>query len=241
VQFDGFTVLEGLDFSMGYGELRFLIGPNGAGKTTLLDIITGKTRPASGRVLFEGLDIRGAQEHTLVRRGIGRKFQTPAIFPGLSVAENIEVPLGFREPLVGLLRPLPPRAREQLMHTLEVVGLARKATQPAGTLSHGEKQWLEIALLLVQEPKLLLLDEPVAGMTRGERERTGALLQSISKQRSTLVIEHDIAFVRQFARIVTVLHAGKVLCEGSIGQVQADARVIEAYLGHGRLHIAKVA
>jgi urea transport system permease protein len=240
VQFDGFTVLEDLDFSMGYGELRFLIGPNGAGKTTLLDVITGKTRPASGHVLFEGVDIRGAGEHTLVRRGIGRKFQTPAIFPRLSVAENIEVALGFREPLLGLLRPLAPGARDQLMYTLDVVGLMRKAAQPAGTLSHGEKQWLEIALLLVQEPKLLLLDEPVAGMTRGERERTGALLESISRQRSTLVIEHDMEFVRQFARTVTVLHAGKLLCEGTIGQVQADPRVIEAYLGHGRVRTAVV-
>src|SRR2546421_3379864 len=151
VSFDGFTVLDDLTFDIGYGELRFLIGPNGAGKTTLLDIITGKTRPISGRVLFDGHDIRGAGEHTLVRRGIGRKFQTPAIFPSLSVAHNMEVALGFREGLPGLLRRLPRPQREQLMQTLETVGLVDKASHAAGTLSHGEKQWLEIAMLLVQE------------------------------------------------------------------------------------------
>ncbi|MBC8077359.1 MAG: urea ABC transporter ATP-binding protein UrtD [Chloroflexales bacterium] len=236
VSFDGFTVLDGLDFSMGYGELRFLIGPNGAGKTTLLDIITGKTRPTSGRVLFDGADTRGTREDRLVRRGVSRKFQTPAVFPSLSVAQNIEVMLGFREPLVGLLRRLPSAARDQSMHTLETVGLAAKSNHMAGTLSHGEKQWLEIAMLLSQEPKLMLLDEPVAGMTRRERDRTGELLQTISKQRSTLVVEHDMEFVRAFARTVTVLHSGKVLCEGPMEQVQADERVVEVYLGRERIH-----
>jgi urea transport system ATP-binding protein len=236
VSFDGFTVLDGLTFGVDYGELRFLIGPNGAGKTTLLDIITGKTRPASGRVLFDGHDVRGAGEHTLVRRGIGRKFQTPAIFASLSVAQNIEVALGFREATPRLLRRLPLAARERLVQTLETVGLVDKADQAAGALSHGEKQWLEIAMLLVQEPKLLLLDEPVAGMTRRERDRTGALLQAIGQQRAILVVEHDMEFVRQFARTVTVLHGGKVLCEGPMEQVQRDERVVEVYLGRGKIH-----
>jgi urea transport system ATP-binding protein len=236
IKFDGFTVLDNLDFSMGYGELRFLIGPNGAGKTTLLDIITGKARPASGHVLFDGADVRGASEHMLVRRGIGRKFQTPAIFPSLSVAQNVEAALGFHEPLLGLLRPLPSAARDRLEHALETVGLAGKAPRPAGTLSHGEKQWLEIGMLLAQAPKLLLLDVPVAGMTRRERERTGELLHAIGQRRSTLVVEHDMEFVRQFARTVTVLHGGRVLCEGTIDQVQANQRVVEVYLGRERLH-----
>jgi urea transport system ATP-binding protein len=238
ISFDGFMVLDDLNFSMGYGELRFLIGPNGAGKTTLLDIITGKTRPMSGRVLFDGADVRGASEHVLVRRGIGRKFQTPTVFASLSVAQNIETALGFREPLVGLLRPLRPSKRDQLVQILDTVGLTNKAAGLAGTLSHGEKQWLEIAMLLAQEPKLLLLDEPVAGMTRRERDRTGELLQAISRQRSTLVVEHDMEFVRQFARTVTVLHAGRVLREGMIEDVQADERVIEVYLGRAQIHRA---
>jgi urea transport system ATP-binding protein len=236
VSFDGFTVLDGLNFAMGYGELRFLIGPNGAGKTTLLDIITGKSRPNSGRVLFDGADVRGVGEHRLVQRGIGRKFQTPAIFPSLSVAQNVEVALGFREPLLGLVRPLKSIARDRQAHVLDTVRLTPKAALPAGTLSHGEKQWLEIAMLLAQEPKLLLLDEPVAGMTRRERDRTGELVQAISRERSTLVVEHDMEFVRQFARTVTVLHGGKVLCEGPFEQVQADERVVEVYLGRGKIH-----
>jgi urea transport system ATP-binding protein len=236
VSFDGFTVLDSLNFTMSYGELRFLIGPNGAGKTTLLDIITGKSRPNSGRVLFDGADMRGVGEHRLVQRGIGRKFQTPAIFPSLSVAQNVEVALGFRDPLLDLVRPLKPVARDRQAHVLDTVQLTPKAAQAAGTLSHGEKQWLEIAMLLAQEPKLLLLDEPVAGMTRRERDRTGELVQAISRERSTLVVEHDMEFVRQFARTVTVLHGGKVLCEGPFEQVQADERVVEVYLGRGRIH-----
>jgi len=236
VSFDGFTVLDGMTFNVGYGELRFLIGPNGAGKTTLLDIIVGKTRPDHGRVLFDGHDTHGTAEFMLVRHGIGRKFQTPTIFPSLSVAHNIEVALGFRQRITRLLRKMPAEAQARLMHTLETVGLADKAEHIAGTLSHGEKQWLEIAMLLVQEPKLLLLDEPVAGMTRRERDKTGALLQNIGQQLAVLVVEHDMEFVRQFAQKVTVLHGGKVLCEGTIDEVQRDERVIEVYLGRGQIH-----
>lgn len=236
VSFDGFTVLNGMAFDVAYGELRFLIGPNGAGKTTLLDSITGKTKPSSGRILFDGHDIRRVGEHTLVRRGIGRKFQTPAIFPSLSVAHNIEVALAFRASLPTLLRRLPGVERDQLAHTLDTVGLGAKASHLAGTLSHGEKQWLEIGMLLVQEPKLLLLDEPVAGMTRRERDRTGMLLHEIGQQRAILVVEHDMEFVRQFARTVTVLHGGSVLCEGTMEEVQRDERVVEVYLGRGKVH-----
>jgi urea transport system ATP-binding protein len=235
VSFDGFNALDGLDFAMGYGELRFLIGPNGAGKTTLLDIITGKTRPSQGHVLFDGhLDVQRRAEHKLVRWGIGRKFQTPTIFGSLSVYENLEAAIGFRDGSIKLLRPSTHKHREMIMETLAMIGLERRADIRAGTLSHGEKQWLEIGMLLVQEPKLLLLDEPVAGMTRAERERTGELLQTIMRERAVLVVEHDMDFVRRFASTVTVLHMGRRLCEGPVEEVQNDPRVIEVYLGRSK-------
>jgi urea transport system ATP-binding protein len=232
VSFDGFKVLDELNFSMRHGELRFLIGPNGAGKTTLLDIITGKTRPASGRVIFDGrLNTRKVAEHTLVREGIGRKFQTPTVFSSLTVYENLGAALSFRDGAGLLFRALAPGQRETIEETLEIIGLRRRAQIRAGTLAHGEKQWLEIGMLLVQQPKLLLLDEPVAGMTRRERERTGELLQAIAEERSVLVVEHDMEFVRRFASTVSVLHTGRLLCEGPVEQVQSDSRVIEVYLG----------
>ena len=235
VSFDGFTVLDELDFSMEYGEMRFLIGPNGAGKTTLIDVITGKSKPDSGRIIFDGVtDLRRRQEHQLVRLGVGRKFQTPAIFSSLSVHENLEVTLGFRAKITSLLGGHRRGDADRIQATLEQVGLDRRSKDIAGALSHGEKQWLEIGMLLVQEPKLLLLDEPVAGMTRRERERTGELLQAIGNDRSVLVVEHDMEFVRQFARTVTVLHLGKVLSEGPMDMVQQDPEVIRAYLGHGK-------
>lgn len=245
VAFDGFTVLDKLNFSIDYGELRFLIGPNGAGKTTLLDIITGKTRPQGGRVLFdysgEHVDVRRHQEHELVHLGIGRKFQTPAIFPSLSVLENLGVAACFRRNPAGMFKSMLPADRAQVHNTLEEVGLVERRDDLAGTLSHGEKQWLEIAMLLVQKPKLLLLDEPVAGMTRRERDRTGELLHAIGQNRSVLVVEHDMAFVRQFARTVTVLHLGKVLSEGPMETVQQDPQVIEAYLGHNKARVLQEA
>ena len=235
VSFDGFTVLDELDFQVGYGEMRFLIGPNGAGKTTLIDVITGKSRPDRGRIVFDGsTDLTRRQEYQLVRLGIGRKFQTPAIFSSLTVYENLEVTLGFRSRITSLLGGLRRGGNERIRNTLEQVGLQHRSGDIAGALSHGEKQWLEISMLLVQEPKLLLLDEPVAGMTRRERERTGELLQAIGNDRSVLVVEHDMEFVRQFAKTVTVLHLGKVLSEGSMEDVQQDPEVIKAYLGHGK-------
>jgi urea transport system ATP-binding protein len=235
VSFDGFTVLDDLNFTMDRGEMRFLIGPNGAGKTTLIDVITGKARPSRGKVIFDGwIDLARRQEHDLVRLGIGRKFQTPSVFSSLTVFENLEVALGFRSPLGAQLRSLSAGDSEQISATLEQVGLTSQADRKAGILSHGEKQWLEIGMLLVQEPKLLLLDEPVAGMTRRERDRTGELLLQIARDRSVLVVEHDMEFVRRFARKVTVLHLGKVLSEGDMETVQQDPQVIKAYLGHNR-------
>jgi len=239
VSFDGFKVLDNLTFSLERGELRFLIGPNGAGKTTFLDIITGKTRPAEGRVIFDGtLDVQRSPEHKLVQQGIARKFQTPTIFSSLTVFENLETAIGFRTSLTGLLGPLPNMQRDKVEQMLDTIGLQDAARTRAGLLSHGQKQWLEIGMLLVQEPKLLLLDEPVAGMTRRERDHTGELLQLIRQRCSILVVEHDMQFVRQFASIVTVLHQGQVLVEGPVDAVQNDPRVIEVYLGHSHRQAA---
>ncbi len=233
VSFDNFTVLNNLDFSIKQGELRFLIGPNGAGKTTLLDIITKKTRPDKGKVFFNGnLNVTNWMEHKLVRHGIARKFQTPSIFSSLTVKENLEVAIGFNVPKYQLLQILRSDQQEKVHQILDTIGLAKRANLPAGLLSHGQKQWLEIGMLLMQEPKLLLLDEPVAGMSRGERDRTGALLQEISGERAILVVEHDMLFVRQFASTVTVLHQGRLLREGSVKLIQDDPEVIEVYLGH---------
>ena len=238
VGFDGFTVLNRLVLTLQRGELRFLIGPNGAGKTTMLDVITGKTRPHAGSVTFDGsVDVLRQAEHELARLGIGRKFQTPAVYPSLSVAENVAVAFGARAGLIQLLRHGGRgEARRVVEDALATVGLAGRRDLRAGALSHGEKQWLEIAMLLVQSPKLLLLDEPVAGMTRAERDRTGELLARIvadgaAEGRTILVVEHDMAFVRRYARTVTVLHEGSVLCEGSMDEIQSDRRVVEVYLG----------
>ncbi len=234
VSFDGFTVLKELDFSIEYDELRFLIGPNGAGKTTLLDIITGKTKPMTGKVLFDGKNVRRLSEHQIARRGIGRKFQTPSIFSTLSVYENLEQAVSAGEPSVRLLGRIAKRKRDKLEAMLETIGLTAARDRAADSLSHGQKQWLEIGMLLVQEPKLLLLDEPVAGMTRRERTRTGELVQEIAKHTSVLVVEHDMEFVRQFSTTVTVLHMGNVLLEGTMDDVQSNPEVIEVYLGRGK-------
>jgi urea transport system ATP-binding protein len=204
VSFDGFRALNELNFSMRAGELRFVIGPNGAGKTTLLDVVTGKTRPEQGAVTFNGgVNVLRTAEHRLVQRGIGRKFQTPTIFTSLTVFENLEAAAGFNDSVVSLFGPMSKVDYEKVEEILELIGLAGRADVRAGVLAHGEKQWLEIGMLLVQEPKLLLLDEPVAGMTRQERNRSGELLQKITQRCSVLVVEHDMEFVRNFATTVS--------------------------------------
>lgn len=234
VSFDGFKVLDDLNFSIAYDELRFLIGPNGAGKSTLLDIMTAKTRPDKGKVIFdEHTHVTRVTEHQLVRHGIGRKFQTPTIFGSLTVFENLEAAIGFKTNVFQLGKRLSGEQRDKIEETLEITYLKPHQHSLAGILSHGQKQWLEIGMLLVQEPKLVLLDEPVAGMTRRERDHTGELLHRIAKNRSILVVEHDMVFVRQFATTVTVLHMGKLLCEGPVEKVQNDPQVIEVYLGRG--------
>ena len=234
VDYDGFKALNNLNFIVNYNELRVVIGPNGAGKTTLLDVICGKTKPAAGRVIFgKDQELIGKREDEIVKLGIGRKFQAPSIYANLTVWENLD--LSLKRPSKGVFPTLfgasPAEEREKIAETLATIGLRDCAYVRAGSLSHGQKQWLEIGMLLTQDPKLLLLDEPVAGMTRRERDRTGELLHSIGKQCAVLVVEHDMVFVRQFASTVTVLHMGQLLCEGAVETVQNDPRVIEVYLG----------
>ncbi len=232
VSFAGFKALDGLDFSMQQGELRFVIGPNGAGKTTLLDVLTGKVRPMHGSVRFgKDVNVLHTPEHELVKTGIARKFQTATVFNSLTVYENLEAAIGFQDTAVQLFTRLSTARRERISAMLEKIGLTHRAHVRAGILAHGEKQWLEIGMLLVQEPKLLLLDEPVAGMTRQERNRSGLILQEIAKDCSVLVVEHDMEFVRNFANTITVLHMGKLLCQGAVQDVQNDPKVIEVYLG----------
>ncbi|AXX29050.1 urea ABC transporter ATP-binding protein UrtD [Actinosynnema pretiosum subsp. pretiosum] len=230
VGFDGHPALDGLDLTVEEGELRFLIGPNGAGKTTLIDVITGLTRPSSGSVRFGGRELVGLPEHRVVRLGVGRTFQTAAVFEELTVRENLELAAGFRAPLRTLLRR--PRGRSaEVGRALATTGLAALAGRRAGVLSHGQRQWLEIGMLLAQRPGLLLLDEPVAGMSRDERERTGELLAAVAAEHTVVVVEHDMDFLRRYARTVTVLHQGKVLREGAVDEVRADPVVREVYLG----------
>ncbi|MGW1989969.1 urea ABC transporter ATP-binding protein UrtD [Embleya sp. NPDC001921] len=233
VVFGGFRAIDGVDLTVEEGELRFLIGPNGAGKTTLIDIVTGLTRPTEGSVRFAGTELVGRREHQVVRAGIGRTFQTAVVFEELTVEENVDLAGSFRLGLHRLLRRR--RGRGAAVEAALVdTGLIDLADRPAGVLSHGQRQWLEIAMLLAQEPRLLLLDEPVAGMSRDERERTGALLTAIARDRTVIVVEHDMEFVRAYASTVTVLHEGRVLTEGDMASVQADPTVREVYLGRAR-------
>jgi urea transport system ATP-binding protein len=218
-----------------HGELRALIGPNGAGKTTLLDVICGKVKPDEGRVIFgDNADLTALAEHQIAMLGIGRKFQTPAVFRHLTLGDNLALALPQRRGVMAtLFGSLTVAQRDAINDTLETLSLLDKASQQAGALSHGEMQWLEIGMVMIQDAALLLLDEPVAGMTGEEREKTGDLLQRLAKEHAVLVVEHDMEFVRQTAHKVTVLHEGAVLCEGSVEHVQRDPRVIEVYLGRG--------
>ncbi len=233
VSFDGFRALNALTLYIEAGELRCIIGPNGAGKSTMMDVITGKTRPDRGRAFFgHQLDLLKLSEPEIAQAGIGRKFQKPTVFEQLSVFVNLE--LACRGPR-GVWRTLAHRLggeeRDRIDQTLVLIGLAAARERRAGALSHGQKQWLEIGMLLMQQPRLLLIDEPVAGMTHEETERTAELLVALAGERSVVVVEHDMEFVRSIARTVTVLHEGSVLAEGRMDRVQNDPRVIEVYLG----------
>ncbi|MEC4816164.1 MAG: urea ABC transporter ATP-binding protein UrtD [Scytonema sp. PMC 1069.18] len=232
VNFDGFKALNKLNFSMDVGELRVVIGPNGAGKTTFLDVITGKVKPTQGRVFFKGKNLHFLSEHQIARLGIGRKFQTPRIYLNLTPYENLELTNNRSKNWFSTLLKHPTSAeRKSIRGLLETIDLIEQSDQPAALLSHGEKQRLEIGMLVAQSPDLLLVDEPVAGLTDEETYNIGELLLALSQSHSILVIEHDMEFVRQIARKVTVLHEGSVLCEGTIEEVQNDKRVVEVYLG----------
>jgi len=233
VSFDGFKALNELSLLVTRGELRTIIGPNGAGKTTMMDVITGKTRPDAGTVLFDGnIDLTKLDETAIANLGIGRKFQKPTVFENLTVLQNLELALKGER---GTWRTLTAKLRgddwDRIDATLKTIGLGERQKEIAGALSHGQKQWLEIGMLLIQDQKILLLDEPVAGMTDHETKATAELILSLAGSRTLVVVEHDMEFVRSLGARVTVLHEGSVLAEGSIDHVQNDARVVEVYLG----------
>ncbi len=233
VSFDGFKALNKLNLTIDAGELRCIIGPNGAGKTTMMDVITGKTRPDTGTCFFgQTIDLTTMTEPQIAHAGIGRKFQKPTIFENHSVFENLELAMKTdKRAWVSLFARLNSEGRDRISDTLKLIRLDSESDHQAGLLSHGQKQWLEIGMLLMQEPQLLLLDEPVAGMTDDETERTGELFKTLAGKHSLVVVEHDMAFIEQLGGKVTVLHEGSVLAEGNLATVQADPRVIEVYLG----------
>ena len=233
VSFDGFKALDGLTLYVDPGELRCIIGPNGAGKTTMMDVITGKTRPDEGSAWFgQNVNLLALSEPEIAQAGIGRKFQKPTVFEGHTVFENLELAVAGPKSFWRMLRArLTAAQREHIDQVLRVIGLPEQRTTLAGALSHGQKQWLEIGMLLMQGPELLLVDEPVAGMTPQETERTAELLLLLAGKHSVVVVEHDMEFVRSIATQVTVLHEGRVLAEGTMERVQNDPKVIEVYLG----------
>jgi urea transport system ATP-binding protein len=233
VSFDGFKAVNALSLYVDKSELRVIIGPNGAGKTTVLDLICGRTKVSEGSIKFKDQEITGLKEHQIVRRGIGRKFQTPSIYEDLTVFENLEISVPRGRDVAGaLFWKRTPEVVEKVREVAKMIFLEEQIDRLAETLSHGQKQWLEIGMLLIQEPELMMLDEPVAGMSISERARTAELLELVSKGRSVIVIEHDMKFVESIADRVTVLHQGKVLAEGSMDAIQNNPQVKEVYLGH---------
>ena len=233
VSFDGFKAVDDVSFYVDQNEIRVIIGPNGAGKTTVLDLICGKTRASVGSIKFRDLELTKLSESKIVNAGVGRKFQNPSIYEDLTVFENLEIsfPRG-RSVLGALMFKRDAEVRDRIEEVARMIFLADHLSERAEYLSHGQKQWLEIGMLLIQDPELLMLDEPVAGMSVSERKKTAELLHTIIKNRSVLVIEHDMKFVEDIAHRVTVLHQGKVLSEGSMERVKNDPKVVEVYLGH---------
>jgi urea transport system ATP-binding protein len=233
VSFDGFRAVDDLTLYVDKNEMRAVIGPNGAGKTTFLDLVSGKTRASAGKVVFRGNDITHLLEHQIVQAGIGRKFQTPSVYEDLTVFENLEMALPGRRTWWGALRSRrTPEVVDKVREVAATIYLEERLHDRAESLGHGQKQWLEIGMLLIQDPELMMLDEPVAGMSPPERERTGRLLQQLCRGRAVLVVEHDMQFVESFADNVTVLHQGRLLAEGKMNAVKNDPRVIDVYLGH---------
>ncbi|WP_372073941.1 urea ABC transporter ATP-binding protein UrtD [Tistrella mobilis] len=233
VSFDGFRALNELSLVVDHGELRAVIGPNGAGKTTMMDVMTGKTRPDKGKVLLDGsIDLTKLDEARIATLGIGRKFQKPSVFETHTVVDNLELALaGDRSPFAALKFRRTDDKATRIEAVLEDIALAHRAHEPAGRLSHGQKQWLEIGMLLMQQPRVLLVDEPAAGMTDAETSQTAVLLKRLAQSHAVIVVEHDMGFVRDLDCKVTVLHEGSVLAEGSLDHVQADQRVVDVYLG----------
>ena len=229
VEFDGFVAVDSIDLTLLQGRVHFLIGPNGAGKTTLVDAVTGLAK-ASGLVRYGNTDLLGLKPHQIVRAGVGRTFQTATVFEQLTVLQNLDIAGGVHRKARSMLRArrgVPSYVEE----ALDTIGLGDLRDRPAGVLAHGQKQWLEIGMLLVQDARVMLLDEPVAGMSAEERDETGELLRRIGSERTVVVIEHDMEFVRTYADVVTVMHAGKVLTEGTVAEIQANQKVQEVYLG----------
>ncbi|GLK56258.1 urea transport system ATP-binding protein [Methylopila capsulata] len=233
VSFDGFKAVNDLSFYVDENEIRVIIGPNGAGKTTVLDLICGKTKATAGSIRFRGAELTKMSESQIVLSGVGRKFQTPSIYDDLTIFENLEISYPKGRSVWGALTFKRDQAvRDRVEEVSEIIFLKDKLHERAAFLSHGQKQWLEIGMLLIQDPELLMLDEPVAGMSVSERIKTAELLNTIIKNRSVLVIEHDMKFVEDIAHKVTVLHQGKILSEGSMQKVKTDPKVVEVYLGH---------
>jgi urea transport system ATP-binding protein len=233
VSFDGFKAVDSLNFYVEENQVHVVIGPNGAGKTTLLDMICGKTRPSAGSIRFKDMELAQMIEYQITRAGVGRKFQNPSVYEDLTVRENLDISSPDKRGLFTCLFSRRDKAlEEELERTAELIFLKDQLGLKAGLLSHGQKQWLEIGMLLMQRPELLLLDEPVAGMSAGEREKTAGLLKRIAQGRAMVIIEHDMEFVKAVADKVTVLHQGKTLAYGSMEQVQNDPQVIDVYLGH---------
>ncbi len=233
VSFDGFKAVDGFNFYLAKNHVHVIIGPNGAGKTTVLDLICGKTAATSGSIRFKGKEMRRKREYKIVRAGIGRKFQNPSIYENLTVFENLEISHHSGRGVIGcLMFRRTPDIMKQCNDVAEKIGLLDKLDTEAGILSHGQKQWLEIGMILMQDPEVIMLDEPVAGMSVRERTQTGELIREIAKDRSVIVIEHDMEFVREIAHRVTVMHLGKILAEGDMDTVSKDPKVIEVYIGH---------
>ena len=232
VDFDGFFALTDLSISLEHGELRSIIGPNGAGKTTFLDVITGKVKPTKGSVSLRGSSLIGLSEKKISRLGVGRKFQTPRVFENLSVSRNLELAASpSKMPFSLMFEKLNNTAKDEVYRLMDYVGLAPYAKVLAGSLSHGQKQWLAISMLVAQSPDIILLDEPVAGLTDEETNKTAELIKSLAGEHTVVVIEHDMEFIRDLAAPVTVLHQGQLLTEGSLDEVKSDPKVIEVYLG----------
>ncbi len=234
-RFSGYTILDDLDFSIEENELRVLLGPNGAGKTTLIDMITGRYKPAGGKIFFANQDITGMAPDRIFGLGISRKFQVPNLYETLSIFDNIMVSLrGNRKVVRSLLRRVTAEDSDRIGEILEMIGLENKANDPADTLAHGERQWLELGMLIGSKPKLLLLDEPTTGMTEDGKYKTAEMIQKIAQSHTVLLVEHDMHVVRQIANIVTVLHQGRVLAEGPLSEVVQNETVKEVYLGKGK-------